>query len=418
MKSIKNFKIVAILLIGLQAISMSAHKQIEEKFNLDEAVEKFPHIIEGFDILQSQDLVKQSFHDYMQENVKIDESEDDETFNFPEQIHEAHDLLINTMKVRFLQILQQESQLGHTSIAQIQDPLFHYVMKHRTDFMEYDFNQWVNVLGDDDMNMLMRAVSQSDFAMVLLLINIGADLTIGDHYGRTPLYKAVLQNNIQIANALIAAGANINIVDMDNQTLLYIAVLHNYPAMVTLLINSGADVNMSNRNLLHVAAAKNCQKIIPMLLAAGMDINSRDGYMQWTTLHVAVSNDNIDLVNQLVASGADLNIRDAQGRTPLYYAISDKYLKKHLPERLKIIEILIENDANFNIPNNDGRSPLHCAVVKNLIDVAKLLIAYGADMNAVDNQNNRPEQLIESIEMRNVFEQAQTERRSSRCVIS
>ena len=65
------------------------------------------------------------------------------------------------------------------------------------------------------------------------------------------------------------------------------------------------------------------------------------------------------------------------GWTPLYSAANKGYLE--------IVKLLIENGADINKSNNDGWTPLYSAADKGHLEVVKLLIENGADINKSNN---------------------------------
>ena len=90
-----------------------------------------------------------------------------------------------------------------------------------------------------------------------------------------------------------------------------------------------------------------------------------------TALHQAVRQDEVQAVERLLAQGADVNATDEYGRTPL-----------HLADDPKIAEMLLAKGASLNAPDNTGNTPLHIAAVYGNVEVMKLLIVKGAEVNA------------------------------------
>ena len=90
-----------------------------------------------------------------------------------------------------------------------------------------------------------------------------------------------------------------------------------------------------------------------------------------TPLHQAVRQGDVAAVERLLAQGADVNATDEYGRTPL-----------HLADDPKIAEMLLAKGASLNAPDNTGNTPLHIAAVYGNVEVMKLLIVKGAEVNA------------------------------------
>lgn len=112
---------------------------------------------------------------------------------------------------------------------------------------------------------------------------------------------------------------------------------------------------------------------------AKIEVHNKEG---WTPLHVAVTADNQPVVAVLLDKGADVNTTDKYGRTPLMSGQS-----------AEIAKLLIERGANVNARSGlTGGTPL--IIVAGLVPKqinypleakAALLLAKGADVNAVDN---------------------------------
>jgi serine/threonine-protein phosphatase 6 regulatory ankyrin repeat subunit A/serine/threonine-protein phosphatase 6 regulatory ankyrin repeat subunit B len=95
-----------------------------------------------------------------------------------------------------------------------------------------------------------------------------------------------------------------------------------------------------------------------------------------TALHLAVADRNDSIVVELLESGANVNVRDVSGATPLKCSIID--------QTAGIAKILIQYGADVNERYNFGRTPLHlCTQYKDNI-ITSLLLGYGAEIEAKD----------------------------------
>ena len=118
---------------------------------------------------------------------------------------------------------------------------------------------------------------------------------------------------------------------------------------------------------LHQAAINGNTSQIKLLLSQGVDINAKDENTK-TPLHYAVEADKIEVVKLLVEAGADI---EAEPWTPLYIAISNGYVV--------IAEYLIDHGANIHAP--EGWTAWQQAPYSNSVEMIKMLIAKGADVN-------------------------------------
>lgn len=97
---------------------------------------------------------------------------------------------------------------------------------------------------------------------------------------------------------------------------------------------------------------------------AGQDINNQ--------FFDAVAKDNLSAVRALLAKGADVNAKDGDGATPLGNAISYG--------RDDMVKLLLENGAALNI--GGIHDPLYLAAFSLRTDVVGLLLRHGANINA------------------------------------
>ena len=69
----------------------------------------------------------------------------------------------------------------------------------------------------------------------------------------------------------------------------------------------------------------------------------------------------------------------------------------------EIVKIFIEKNLDKNARDNKLRTPLHDAIRKGHVEVARYLIANGADMNALDINERKPLDLATSKEIKDLL---------------
>ncbi len=241
--------------------------------------------------------------------------------------------------------------------------------------------QLLNLRNEDGMTPLNLAAINGSLEAVTLLLQKGADITIGDMDNSQPIHCAAVSGNIQIAELLLAKGATVNDQDENGATPLVFAAGRRHLDMVRYLIEMGADVNhQTSRGMAPIFFA-GTPEIAAIILDNGAAVNAQanDGI---TPLHGAVSRGRLELVRFLLARGADPNLRNAEGYTPLFLVNGEN--------DLQIAELLIDHGAQVNIRDNENGTPLHMISSNGSVTAAELFISKGADVNAVTEHGWTP----------------------------
>lgn len=219
-------------------------------------------------------------------------------------------------------------------------------------------------------------------AVILKLLQRGADVNLQDDRGGTALGYATVTNSLPVARLLLKHGAQINLPgryliqtvsdllprSIDGPPLL-IAISQQQYEMARLLLQSGADANMA----------------------------SSKGF---TPLHMATQTGNIGLVRELLLCGAAVNAPDGNGNTPLFRAVDS------VNNNGALVRELVLHGALVNARNDEGMTPLLCATTSHrygippdiLLPVIRELLAQGADPdvhtergeNSIDFSTNYP----------------------------
>ena len=83
--------------------------------------------------------------------------------------------------------------------------------------------------------------------LAALLIERGAEVTLANHHGWTPLHYAARYGHADLANLLVVHGADVNAVHLDGDTPLHLAASFGHAAVARTLIEYGAEVQAAGR---------------------------------------------------------------------------------------------------------------------------------------------------------------------------
>lgn len=117
------------------------------------------------------------------------------------------------------------------------------------------------------------------------------------------------------------------------------------------------------------------------LLASQADLKDAHSHDGWTALHLAAFFGHKDVAEELLARGAHPQTRslNAMQNTPLHAAAANR--------NAEIAELLIANGADVNAHQHGGWTPLHAAAQNGDAKLAGLLIALGAKKDARADNN-------------------------------
>jgi len=301
---------------------------------------------------------------------------------------------------------------------------------------------------------LMWAAAQSQPEMVKFLIskkaNVNARAVVRDwqrrvtaegrpkdmnHGGFTPLLYAAREGCVECAKNLIKGKADINMTDPDRTTALVLAIMNFHFDLAAYLISAGADVNkwdFFGQTPLYVAIDMNtlprggrpdipssdnttALQVAEMLLAAGANPNIqlklRPPYRNAvfdrggdpildtgaTPLLRAAAGADVPAINLLLKYKAMIDLPNATGVTPLMAAAGTGRSANPTRGRFKTdsdalaaVRVLKENGAQINMRDQTGVTALHSAAQQGWDETVKVLVADGADLEAVDNKGLRP----------------------------
>lgn len=132
--------------------------------------------------------------------------------------------------------------------------LLDYILKQR------GHNSNINVPAWDGSTALYLAARYNDVEMVRELLARGADCTIANQKGLTPVQIAVIYDHDVILERL-AQSKDLNLVNTDNNDLVLLAVQNNSQAVIKVLAKQGINLNKQNANVTPIYLALKQKKL-------------------------------------------------------------------------------------------------------------------------------------------------------------
>ncbi|XP_026225881.1 B-cell lymphoma 3 protein homolog [Anabas testudineus] len=176
---------------------------------------------------------------------------------------------------------------------------------------------------------------------------------------------------------------------------------HNLPHQTENLLTSIALATRQDEDgdtALHIAVVQGefavvC-KLIDLLLYAHRSLDIYNNLRQ-TPLHLAVITQQPKMVDTLLRAGADPTALDRNGQTALHLCC-----EYNQPECLSVVLTQSPSPACLEIRNYEGFSPLHLAVLRDHMDLARMLLNAEADINAMDIKSGQSP-LMHAVESNN-----------------
>uniref|UniRef100_A0A670YHD8 Ankyrin repeat and SOCS box containing 2 n=1 Tax=Pseudonaja textilis TaxID=8673 RepID=A0A670YHD8_PSETE len=243
------------------------------------------------------------------------------------------------------------------------------------------YNADVNHRCNRGWTALHEAVARNDLEIIELLLQGGAKVESTNCYGITSLFVAAESGHLEALRFLAKCGADINTQASDKASALYEASKNGHEKIVEFLLSQGADANKTNKDgflPIHVASKKGYYEIVKMLLPVTSRTRiKRSGI---SPLHLAAERNHDDVLEELIDAGFDVNATLSFERSRLYEDRRTSVLYFAVfNNNVYSTELLLEAGAD---PNVDLINPLLISIRHGCLKTMKLLLDYGANINA------------------------------------
>lgn len=238
---------------------------------------------------------------------------------------------------------------------------------------------------------LHLASMQGHAECVAELISADANIDARADTEETPLLMAAFFGRQLAANTLLKFGADIDAIQRDGRTAAMAASYLGKTNVLRVLISGGANLDIVDHEgytALRCAIESGHVAAATLLLKERVRVNTAYTDHQETALHLAVRMNQPAVITALLEKGADIEACDADGDPPLEWAVETGCLE--------LVKLLLEHGAQINRRNpSTGETVLLWAVRSGHVDVTQLLLARGADPAAIDLQSLQKKQVVD-----------------------
>ncbi|XP_022057441.1 protein phosphatase 1 regulatory subunit 12A isoform X3 [Acanthochromis polyacanthus] len=230
----------------------------------------------------------------------------------------------------------------------------------------------------DDGAVFLAACSSGDTEEVLRMLDRGADINYANVDGLTALHQACIDDNVDMVTFLVEHGAGINQPDNEGWIPLHAAASCGYLDIAEYLISQGASVGVVNsegETPLDIAEEEAMEELLQNEInRQGVDIEAARKEEERIMLRDA---------RQWLNSGQIQDIRHAKsGGTALHVAAAKGYVE--------VLKLLIQAGYDVNIKDYDGWTPLHAAAHWGKEEACRILVENLCDMDLINKMGQTP----------------------------
>ncbi|KAI3371250.1 hypothetical protein L3Q82_023867 [Scortum barcoo] len=225
--------------------------------------------------------------------------------------------------------------------------------------------------------VFMAACSAGDREEVAALLRQGADINHANIDGLTALHQACIDENAEMVQFLVESGSDVNRGDNEGWTPLHAAASCGFIQIAKYLIEHGAHVGAVNSEgelPLDVATEDAMERLLKAeIKKQGIDVDKARKEEERIMLQDAVA---------VLAGGGTLTPHPNTKATALHVAAAKGYIE--------VLKVLLQCGVDVDSRDIDGWTPLHAAAHWGQEEVCTLLADNMCDMGAVNNVGQTP----------------------------
>ena len=227
-----------------------------------------------------------------------------------------------------------------------------------------------------ETTVLIEAVGTNQVAVTRLLLERGADPSLGDRHGVTPLIAAAVDDYLPLLLMLIEAKA-----EVDSAEPVYGCTAFHYVCMegnadcAEALVRAGCDTSLRTKD--GKTGREIAQQMGHTAVLERLDALEKERERE---LVEAAYNNELQTMERLIAEGVSVEAKDEYGDPAVFNAAHAGHLDA--------LKLLRQHGANLDATDSDGETALMTAARWGKADCAEALLEWGADKDAANNYGN------------------------------
>ncbi|EDV98551.1 GH22346 [Drosophila grimshawi] len=270
----------------------------------------------------------------------------------------------------------------------------------------------VNIKNMHGQTALHLAITFNNMVMVNLLLDVpDIDINLRTNDEKCPLelsLTAFNKESFNLAERLLKMGANVNPLKSDTKnSLLQVLTLAGQDfENAAIFLADFANLNHLNNcgmSAVHIAVQQNMPKLVAKLLNAGASPNIQTSAAKMKSpLHVAVEVNAREIIETFAnfrkddSEKIDFNCKDVNGDSPLSLCLA--------LDRIELAPILIAGGADVNARNSQDLTLLHQSIINGDSEKSVFLLDQGAEINALTGEQKSALQLAISYHLPKVVD--------------
>ncbi|KAL4914745.1 ankyrin repeat-containing domain protein [Aspergillus aurantiobrunneus] len=217
---------------------------------------------------------------------------------------------------------------------------------------------------------------RSEILRILLAHDPTLDVNMQDVHGKTTLHDIARMGDLETVDVLLEHGADPTIKDNYGRTPIRVAHESHHPAILETLRAARVRQKAEGRTSDSSPQRTDTGTVIEDVKRSDTGLSIPGTLPLWS---LVISKQLAELKERLPDSSPDeINQIDLDmGQAALHWAVAD--------QAEETVRLLISHGANINLQNRYGRTPLHLAVMESSWETAQMLLQAGADPN-IDDQ--------------------------------